>query len=232
MRPLHLARRARRAFTLIELLVVISIIAILSLLMLNNYLESTIRARVARTKNDMRAVANALEVYRTDNNAYIHFARGGTGPLVNNVVVPMSVRLAPLTTPIAYISSVPLDVFQTVVTADGSALVFFDTYDYADSATMRKLGSPKGSGVTGGGFWRLSSAGPDRIQSYGGDIAIIGPTRMNVFGVDYDPTNGTVSAGDIVRVGPPDPDGQEPAIRRTGGSYQENFRPYPCANCK
>lgn len=45
-------------------------------------------------------------------------------------------------------------------------------------------------------MWRLVSAGPDRNQTYGSPNALPFP------GIDYDPTNGTVSYGDIVRVGP------------------------------
>lgn len=212
------------AFTLLELLIVISIISILSLLMLNNYLQSTVRAKVAREKNDMRAVAGALELYYVDNNSYVRFLRGEEGvPIFDQVQVPMSKRLSPLSTPVAYLSTVPEAVFQTIATADGSPLVFFDTYDYAEVASMEKIGSDKGAGVTSGAAWRLASPGPDRIQAYGGDIAEVGWTRMNRFGVDYDPTNGTVSAGDIVRVGPPAEVGKEPGVIRAG-AYEEPFR--------
>ncbi|MFH0792977.1 MAG: prepilin-type N-terminal cleavage/methylation domain-containing protein, partial [bacterium] len=207
----------RKAFTLIELLVVIAIISILSLIATVNLLESTIRAKVARTAAQLRTLTGALETYHVDNNAYLYFLRGGSGSLVNRVIVPMSLRLRPLTTPIPYISTVPIDVFETVATSDGSPLTFFDTYDYADVASFEMLHNPKGAGATSGGMWRLSSVGPDRIQSFGGDIAEIGhDSIINTFGVDYDPTNGSISAGDIVRVGPPSSVGQLPAIRRAG----------------
>lgn len=209
----------REGFTLIELLVVISILSILSLILLNNYLESTVRARVARVNNDMRVVASALEIYHMDNNAYVPFVRGGEGTLVNRVIVPMSVRLSRLTTPIPYMTSVPRDEFQTVATTDGSPLVFFDTFDYADVASLQRLGSTDLAGMTSGGMWRLSSAGPDRIQAYGGTTAELGWTSTNLLGVDYDPTNGTVSAGDIVRTGPPSQAGKAPAINRAQGGY-------------
>ncbi len=215
----------KKAFTLIELLVVVAIISILSVISTVNLLESSVRAKVSRTKADMRVIAGALETYYVDQNAYLPFVRGSKGPLIDRVIVPMSVRLSPLTSPISYITRVPIDVFETVATSDGSPLIFFDTYDYADVASLNKAGSTKGAGGTSGGLWRLSSVGPDRIQSYGGDIAEIGPNSvMNNFGVDYDPTNGTISAGDIVRVGPPSSEGKLPAIRRAGGNYEELFR--------
>lgn len=215
-----------RGFSLVELLVVISILSILSLILLANYLESTVRARVARVHNDMRVVATALETYHVDFNVYIPFVRGGEGTLVNRVIVPMSVRLSRLTTPISYITSVPRDEFETMATTDGSPLVFFDTFDYADVASLQRLGSSDLAGMTSGGMWRLSSAGPDRIQAYGGTTAETGWTSSNLLGVDYDPTNGTVSAGDIVRTGPPSGAGKPPSINRARGGYNEAFRPY------
>lgn len=217
----------RRGFTLIELLIVVAIITILALIGLANMLQATIRSKVARTKNDMRVIAGALEAYHVDNNEYISFIRGGPGRLTSRVIVPMTKRLSPLTTPIGYITRVPIDVFRTIATSDGSPLIFFDTYDYADVAGLNAAGSQKGAGGTSGGWWRLSSAGPDMIQSYGGDIAEIGVIAVtNNLGVDYDPTNGTISAGDIVRVGPPCFEGRLPAIRRAGGMYEELFRNY------
>jgi len=212
-------------FTIIELLIVVSIISILSLIGLANMLEASTRAKVSRTKSDMRVIAFALEAYYGDYNDYVRFVRSGEGHLTSRVIVPMSYRLSPLTTPISYITSVPIDIFPTVATSDGSPLIFFDTFDYADVASLNDCNSPKGSGGTSGAFWRLSSAGPDRIQSYGGDIAEIGKESIiNQLGVDYDPTNGTISAGDIIRVGPPYNDGKLPAIRRAGGAYEEIFR--------
>jgi prepilin-type N-terminal cleavage/methylation domain-containing protein len=211
------------AFTLIELLIVVAIISILALIGMSNMLESSVRAKVARTKSDMRTITGALETYMVDHNTYISFVRPPPGSLFDRVVVPMTRRLGPLTTPVAYISSVPIDIFETVTNTDGAPLTFFDTYDYADVAGLKSVGSAKGAGATSGGLWRLSSAGPDRIQAYGGDVAAGGEKSVtNRMGVDYDPTNGTISAGDIVRVGAAAGEGLPPSVRRTGG-YEELF---------
>ena len=59
-------RVGRGAFTLIELLIVILIIAILALIAVPNFLEMSTRAKIARTKADMRALAAALEAYYVD----------------------------------------------------------------------------------------------------------------------------------------------------------------------
>ena len=95
-------RSDRKAFTLIELLIVVAIIAILAAIAVPNFMEAQVRSKVSRVKNDVRSLATALEAYYVDNNKYPPSA-----------VVPRFARLIPLTTPVAFISSVPLDVFKT-----------------------------------------------------------------------------------------------------------------------
>jgi general secretion pathway protein G len=62
--------RSKKGFTLVELLVVIAIIALLALLGGANYIQSLKRGRDARRKGDLEQLRAALEMYRTDNNAY------------------------------------------------------------------------------------------------------------------------------------------------------------------
>ncbi|WKZ24684.1 MAG: BspA family leucine-rich repeat surface protein [Patescibacteria group bacterium] len=59
-----------KAFTLIELLVVIAIIGILSTLVIISLGDSRASARDAKRLNDLKAMANALELYYADNNSY------------------------------------------------------------------------------------------------------------------------------------------------------------------
>lgn len=59
-----------KGFTLIELLTVISIIAILTGLFTVSYLSVRQRGRDAQRKSDIKQIQSALELYRSDNDAY------------------------------------------------------------------------------------------------------------------------------------------------------------------
>jgi prepilin-type N-terminal cleavage/methylation domain-containing protein len=58
----------RNAFTLIELLIVVAIIAILAAIAVPNFLEAQTRAKVSRVKSDQRSMATAIESYTVDWN--------------------------------------------------------------------------------------------------------------------------------------------------------------------
>jgi len=90
------------AFTLIELLIVVAIIAILAAIAVPNFLEAQTRAKISRTKSDMRSLATALESYFSDYNEFPE-----TQP-INNYSHVFVQYLSPLTTPVAYITSVDL----------------------------------------------------------------------------------------------------------------------------
>ncbi len=199
-------RGSNCAFTLIELLVVVAIISILSTLALNNFLESQTRAKVAACKNDMRVLVTGLEAYATDWHRYP--SSHGVGPYYQPamLVAPISVRLIPLTTPVSYISRIPTDPFPARADWGQNEPSVYDTFDYLESAAV----PDRGSGLTSGAFYRLASAGPDLYQAYGGRTASVIDYDCNEKGVDYDPTNGTRSTGDLVRVGPMDTENGDP----------------------
>ncbi|MBN1476933.1 prepilin-type N-terminal cleavage/methylation domain-containing protein [Candidatus Sumerlaeota bacterium] len=191
---------ARRAFTLIELLIVVAIIAILAAIALPNFLEAQTRAKVARVHADLRTLIGAIEAYRVDHNRYP--PHSGTGPYVDFPFThPVSLRLIPLTTPVAYITSIPQDPYSPVrIDEAPGADPFAAKYDTYDLVTVPDT-SGHGSEISSGGMWRIMSPGPDLIQAFGGLPANTSYTEANVNGVDYDPTNGTRSVGELVRVG-------------------------------
>ena len=177
-----------RAFTLIELLIVVSIIAILAVIAVPNFLEAQVRSKVARVKSDLRTMATALEAYFSDENRY---------PPVPMGLGPRFWRLKPLTTPIAYISDIPSDPFDAADT-HGHHRGRFSSGMYAYGARP----------LTNASRWILASDGPDRRPSgdrlqfmfYPGYSPGLFFGQVEGFTTElYDPTNGTVSGGDIVR---------------------------------
>lgn len=61
---------SRHGFTLIELLIVIVILSVLTVIVTGTFSSSMRRGRDTRRKNDLRAVANALESYYNDKGKY------------------------------------------------------------------------------------------------------------------------------------------------------------------
>jgi hypothetical protein len=142
----------------------------------------------------LRTIAIALECYYIDNSCYPPAAdatgkwviKSASGEHYNSGYVSWI-----LTTPIAYLRDVPRDRFAPPSPLNGS-----EGYRYA---------------ATYSGYWILTSRGPDGdddmvpedyILSASGDItryvSHFGPGRA----VEYDPTNGVGSNGDIFRTGP------------------------------
>ena len=88
-----------RAFTLIELLIVVAIIGILAAIAVPNFMNARVKAAIARVEADMKATRDALEMYRLDFGKYIKTLSGASD-------------IVQLTTPIAYLTSMPKDYFQ------------------------------------------------------------------------------------------------------------------------
>ena len=60
----------KKGFTLIELLVVVAIIGILAAIAVPNFFNASVRAKVARVQNDLRAIEIAQQAYRLDYGRY------------------------------------------------------------------------------------------------------------------------------------------------------------------
>lgn len=60
----------QQGFTLIEVMVVVAILAILATVVITNISDEPGKARIAKAKQDIRAIESALELYKLDNFNY------------------------------------------------------------------------------------------------------------------------------------------------------------------
>jgi prepilin-type N-terminal cleavage/methylation domain-containing protein len=173
-------------FTLIELLIVVAIIAILAAIAVPNFLEAQTRSKVSREKSDLRSLATAWESYRVDYNRYpIDWDSGEMG--YNNYPGEWGTFIS-VTTPVAYITSVPLDVFQA---GNVPGAKVGELFEYWGAKWCLELESWRKSGT----MWLIAGFGPDRDS----DFLNGGGSTLDFVQFCYDPTNGTKSTGDIVR---------------------------------
>ncbi len=67
----HVQRNYRsNGFTLIEVMVVVAILAILAAIVVPRIMDEPARARETRAMQDIRAIQNALDMYKLDNHRY------------------------------------------------------------------------------------------------------------------------------------------------------------------
>lgn len=221
------------AFTLIELLIVVAIIAILALIAVPNFLEAQTRAKVSRVRADMRSLATAQEAYMTDWNSYTTADRARPNGRLEG--------WAQLTTPTPYITSIPRDVFgickyPNLSNWTGPALFELGT-GVPGVGPSKRLWDP-GPGLPSCS-WEMNSCGPDKREDtnspsntggqYGWADASFPWVNRNhndpavvaeFLGMIYDPTNGTVSKGEIFRAGGIKPPGQTFDILYSVGSFK------------
>jgi len=180
---------AKRGFTLIELLIVVAIIGILAAIAIPNFLQAQVRAKVARSKAEMGSVGTALEMYHVDHNEYPPPYRHPAAPLHWRYNVPNE-----LTTPIQYLSNAeaffdPFSLFESMNPADPRYQ--FHRYGYINVVYTRETHYPftfTSQFEKSIGAWRLDGYSPAR--TYGAPWP---------YAPSYDPTNGTISSGEIYR---------------------------------
>lgn len=197
----------KRGFTLIELLIVIAIILILIAIALPNFLEAQIRARVVKSKGEIRSLSIAMESYYLDWKYYPSFS------FPNYTTTPrLTAGLTWLTSPNAYIKSLPEDPFTGdqgpgghVIggpSAAGPYSYILDGVQTPKNIPGGELLHPDGNGAGLLKAWAIYSLGPDTPVAEVKADHNANPVCNNgnpIF--SYSPTNGTKSKGDILKYG-------------------------------
>ncbi len=210
------------AFTLIELLIVVAIIGILAAIAVPNFINAQTRAKIARNVSDMKALSTAVMMLKTDKGAYpvdwwdddtelgcerleelfngVGMGQGCPRPNGRN----MFAVLGPLTSPQAYMSSIPFDPFFE---GPGGERASYRYGDYESSYV-----NVQGTNNFNHNFNALK---PDRAVALGlqplslDEFALIGSGPDKEFGIGagasdphrgtpFDASNGLNSVGDIV----------------------------------
>ncbi len=171
------------AFTLIELLIVLAIIAILAAVAVVNFLEAQTRSKLTRAQADMRTLLVGLASYSSDNN----------GLPSNNASAPVLGQepFLRLTTPIAYLTVIPIDVFWIPEHRDTNDPEL-STYGYMDMVQMADLGLVDRDEVWEERYFIVSRA-PNAYFEANNII----DSEYLADATIFDPSNGTVSPGDL-----------------------------------
>jgi len=196
-------------FTLIELLIVVAIIAILAAITVPNFLEAQTRSKVSRAKADLRTAGIAVESYSADHSKY-PYVSWSPGWALPGGPQPWNQRYAAgLTSPVAYIASIPLDPFGGKVLPDDlyapwneTEHYWFGTKSFYDEQKYSwYVYNAPGSKTLA--LYDLLSKGPDRRWARNPANGGCGVNEVDQpWDYAYEPTNGTISCGNIVRTGP------------------------------
>ena len=168
----------KKGFTLIELLIVVAIIAILAAIAIPNFLAAQTRSKVSKSKSEMRNLTTALESYYVDNNLYPCPQAPGYYNVPNS-----------LSTPVSYVANIVSFYDPFSARFPGTSMLHRYGYLSADWPQYYWNTALSADNRDRAGKWRLDGFGP--TENRAGSFWPNYPT--------YDPTNGTISNGQIYR---------------------------------
>jgi len=201
----------KSAFTLIELLIVVAIIGILAAIAVPNFLNAQIRSKIARAEADLTAISTALEMYRLDNNAYPPDWQDQNVPDIgkrpvggrfkfSNVNLAIISHHYELTSPIAYLNSLPSDTFESIEKKMNMLPpVWINSYWYLRCGPVPPRSRYEFHAFNGRTYeslsWVLFGRGPDGERQQ--DLSDIKPQDRFMA---YAASNGLMSKGDVYRM--------------------------------
>jgi type II secretory pathway pseudopilin PulG len=176
-------------------MIVVTIVAVLAAIAVPNFLEAQTRARVSRSRAELVTIKMAMEAYRQDERAWPPNRQPGVAGRWD---------LALLTSPVAYLTQLPMDVFTEPDMRGRRPLgVKPLPYRYLNAAQLepeKGLTVINNTGLLGGGYIAgvLWGFGPSSVfddQLKNPSTKIISQAEASL--TAYDPSNGTVAYGDI-----------------------------------
>lgn len=190
------AKTGADGVTLFELIVVVVVTAVLAVLLVLSTNFLVVRTKVSRVKEEQRVLVRALQNYQMD---YANLPRESSG-------------LEALVAPTAYLASLPRDPFRS---SEPDTAYFYFSPDGAGRSYAVVSAGPDGkldammylnqARPARGQGGKTTNAAPAGAGGSGGDDGSNVPAGVHWFDdylarYTYDPTNGTVSSGDIISV--------------------------------
>ena len=181
----------KNGFTLIEFLIIIAVVGILSAISIPQYINSQVRSKVAKVKAEQKIIGIGLEAYAVDWDVYPADTLAGWPFYISNNI----------TTPIPYITEdIQFDPFPSSGWSTHSVVQRYRFKNLGYNTYSHNWEPTKPANFSDREFlgkWVIYSEGP------WGKLAIPngfsdGAVEGDWLWLPYNPTNGTISHGNII----------------------------------